>query len=43
MSLLIKDGELNIDLNDDVVGPSCVSHQGNWVNQRVAAALKPAR
>jgi len=39
LSLLIKDGELNIDMNDDVVGPSCVTHQGQFVNQRVAAAL----
>jgi H+-translocating NAD(P) transhydrogenase subunit alpha len=39
LSLLIKDGELNIDMNDDVVGPSCVTHQGQVVNQRVAAAL----
>ena len=40
LSLLIKEGELNIDLNDDVVGPSCVTHQGQVLNQRVAAALK---
>ena len=40
LGLLIKDGELNIDLKDDVVGPSCVTHDGNWVNQRVAAAVK---
>jgi NAD(P) transhydrogenase subunit alpha len=39
LSLLIKDGELNIDMNDDVVGPSCVTHQGQIVNQRVATAL----
>ena len=39
LSLLIKDGELNIDLNDDVVGPSCVTHEGRVVNQRVAAFL----
>ena len=39
LNLLIKDGELNIDMNDDVVGPSCVTHQGQWVNQRVAAAV----
>jgi NAD(P) transhydrogenase subunit alpha len=38
LSLLIKDGELNIDMNDDVVGPSCVTHAGQVVNQRVAAA-----
>ena len=39
LSLLIKNGELQIDLNDDVVGPSCVTHQGQIVNQRVAALL----
>ena len=35
---LIKDGELHLDMNDDVVGPSCVTHQGEWKNQRVASA-----
>ncbi len=39
LSLLIKDGALNINLEDDVVGPSCVTHDGKFVNQRVAAAL----
>jgi NAD(P) transhydrogenase subunit alpha len=39
LSLLIKDGELNVDLNDDVVGPSCVTHAGKFFNQRVAAAV----
>jgi proton-translocating NAD(P)+ transhydrogenase subunit alpha len=39
LNLLIKDGELQIDMNDDVVGPSCVTHEGEWVNQRVAAAI----
>ena len=37
LSLIIKDGELSIDMNDDVVGPSCVTHQGKIVNSRVAA------
>jgi NAD(P) transhydrogenase subunit alpha len=40
LSLLIKDGQLQIDMNDDVVGPSCVTHGGEVVNQRVAALLK---
>jgi len=40
LSLLIKDGELNIDMTDDVVGPSCVTHLGQFVNQRVAALLE---
>lgn len=39
LSLLIKDGQLQIDMNDDIVGPSCVTHAGEVVNQRVAAAL----
>jgi NAD(P) transhydrogenase subunit alpha len=40
LSLLIKDGELNLDMTDDVVGPSCVTHQGAYANPRVAAALE---
>ena len=40
LSLLIKDGELNIDMTDDVVGPSCVTHQGEYVHPRVAAAME---
>jgi proton-translocating NAD(P)+ transhydrogenase subunit alpha len=39
LSLLIKNGELNIDMNDDVVGPSCVTHQGQVLNQRIASAV----
>jgi len=39
LSLLIKNGELQIDMKDDVVGPSCVTHQGQVVNTRVAALL----
>jgi H+-translocating NAD(P) transhydrogenase subunit alpha len=41
LSLLIKDGELSINLEDDVVGPSCVTHDGQIVNERVATALRP--
>src|SRR5215218_5990237 len=40
LSLLIKDGQLHIDMKDDVIGPSCVTHNGEVVNQRVAAALQ---
>lgn len=39
LSLLVKDGNLQIDMNDDVVGPSCVTHGGQIVNQRVADGL----
>ena len=39
LSELIKDGELVVDLSNDVAGPSCVTHDGEVVNQRVAVAL----
>jgi NAD(P) transhydrogenase subunit alpha len=39
LTLLIKDGQLSIDLSDDVVGPTCVVSRGEAVNPRVAAAL----
>jgi NAD(P) transhydrogenase subunit alpha len=39
LSLLIKDGQLHIDMADDVVGPSCVTHQRHVTNQRLAATL----
>ena len=39
LNLLIKDGQLHIDMDDNIVGPSCVTHEGKWVNERVAAAL----
>jgi NAD(P) transhydrogenase subunit alpha len=42
LSLLVKNGELQIDMKDDVVGPSCVTHQGQVVNARVAALLGQA-
>lgn len=39
LSLIIKDGEVNLDMADDVVGPSCVTHQSQWTNSRVAALV----
>src|SRR5882672_556461 len=39
LNLLIKDGALHIDMEDTVVGPACVTHEGKWMNQRVAAAM----
>jgi len=40
LTLLIKDGELHVDMEDNIVGPSCVTHEGKWMNQRVAAAME---
>src|SRR5437588_4413488 len=39
LNLLIKDGELNIDMEDNIVCPSCVTHESKWMNQRVASAM----
>lgn len=39
LQLLIKEGQLNLDMTDDVVGPTCVAHQGQPVHPRVTAAL----
>lgn len=39
LSPIIKDGQLQIDMNDDVVGPSCVTHEGEIVNKRVASLI----
>ena len=39
LSLMIKDGALNIEMNDEIIGASCVAHAGQAVNQRVATAL----
>lgn len=39
LSPIIKDGQLHLDMNDDVVGPSCVTHEGKVVNQRVASLI----
>lgn len=39
LSPIIKEGEIKLDMTDDVVGPSCVTHEGRWVNSRVAALV----
>jgi NAD(P) transhydrogenase subunit alpha len=39
LQLLSKDGQLNVNMSDDVIGPSCVTHQGQVVNSRVASLL----
>ena len=40
LSLLIKDGALSVDMSDDILGPSCVAHEGRAVHPRVAAAVE---
>jgi hypothetical protein len=36
---MIKDGELSLDFNDDIVGPSCAVHEGQAKHPRIQAAL----
>ncbi len=36
---MIKDGELNVDLGNDVVGPSCAVHAGEIKEPRIQSAL----
>jgi len=39
LSEMIKDGELNVDLSNDVVGPSCAVHNGEIKEPRILSAL----
>ncbi len=39
LSLMIKEGELNVDFNDDIIGPSCAVHQSEAKHPRIQAAL----
>jgi len=36
---MVKDGQLEVDLENDVVGPSCLAHGGEIRNDRVRSAL----
>ncbi len=39
LSEMIKDGALNVDLSNDVVGPSCAVHDGAAKHPRIQSAL----
>ena len=40
LALILKKGELNLDMNDEIIKGSCVARGGQIVNERVSAALK---
>ncbi len=40
MKLLVKDNDLNLDFEDDIVNAACVTHDGEIRNQRVKDALQ---
>ncbi len=42
LALILKKGELTVDLNDEVLAGACVAHNGSPVNTRVAKLLEPA-
>jgi H+-translocating NAD(P) transhydrogenase subunit alpha len=39
LKLLLAKGQLNLDMNDEIIKGACVAHNGEVVNQRVAGAL----
>jgi len=43
LALILKKGELSIDLTDEVLAGACVAHQGRLVNPRVAKLLEPVQ
>jgi NAD(P) transhydrogenase subunit alpha len=42
LSLIVKKGELSVDLADEVLAGACVAHNGTPVNPRVAKLLEVA-
>jgi NAD(P) transhydrogenase subunit alpha len=42
LALILKKGELNLDLGDEVLAGACVAHKGSPVNPRVAKLLEAA-
>ncbi|MGA2561331.1 MAG: Re/Si-specific NAD(P)(+) transhydrogenase subunit alpha [Terracidiphilus sp.] len=41
LALIVKNGELTLDLKDEVLAGACVAHNGHPVNPRVAKLLEP--
>jgi NAD(P) transhydrogenase subunit alpha len=40
LALIVKGGALHLDMDDEIIRGSCVSHEGKIVNPRVATALE---
>ncbi len=40
LGLLVKEGKLNLDFNDDILKGACVAHGGQVVNERVKGLMK---
>lgn len=39
LALIVKEGELNLNFEDDLVEGTCISHEGNVKNERVKKAM----
>jgi NAD(P) transhydrogenase subunit alpha len=39
LSEMVKDGDLNLDFSNDIIGPSCAVHQGEAKHPRIQAAF----
>jgi NAD(P) transhydrogenase subunit alpha len=39
LQYLVKDGELQLNFEDDIISSTCVTHGGEILNQRVKEAL----
>jgi NAD(P) transhydrogenase subunit alpha len=42
LALIVKDGALRLNMEDEILSGSCVAHQGKIANPRVASALEAA-
>ena len=42
LALIVKDGALHLNMEDEILSGSCVAHQGKIANPRVASALQAA-
>jgi NAD(P) transhydrogenase subunit alpha len=42
LNLIVKDGKLALDFNDEILAGACVAHAGEVRNTRVAAVLEAA-
>lgn len=41
LKLIIKEGEINLNFEDDIVQGSCITHNGDIINERVKSLLEP--
>ena len=40
IKLVIKDGELNLNFDDEIINGTCLTHNGDIINERVCSFMK---